>query len=164
MTGGMKLGDLLEKECVELCQLVSNCAAVGWSDRWKECTFHHLELSTEEEPSHTLYTTGGTGITTSTPTVSTSTITTIPTSTEATTTVSMDGTGTYVGAFFIRRDNNQLTSKSQRRASLECAMLCFSSNCTDFTLTTLKDDSVCRMSGSQAPGRSPKKHFEWIKL
>ncbi|XP_067672473.1 uncharacterized protein [Haliotis asinina] len=161
MSGGLKLKGLSEKECVELCQLVSNCAAVGWSGRWRGCTFHHLELPTEDDPSTKLYTMGGTSITTST-TVSTSTAsTTISTSTEATTAVPA---GTFLEAFFIRRDNNHLTSKSQRQASLECAMLCFRSNCNSFTLTILNDDSTCGMSGSQAPGRSLKTLFEWIKL
>ncbi|XP_071115974.1 uncharacterized protein [Haliotis cracherodii] len=158
MPAGLKINDLSREECVELCQLVSNCAAVGWSSRYRVCTFHHLELPVHEQLGNTLYTAGGGGIVTTTTTVSTTTITT---STEVTTTAS---TGTFLGTLFVRRDKNLLTSKSLRRACLECALLCLQSKCTDFTSTILNDDGTCSISASETPGSSPKKLFEWIKL
>ncbi|XP_071116044.1 uncharacterized protein [Haliotis cracherodii] len=161
MPAGLKINDLSREECVELCQLVSNCAAVGWSSRYHECTFHHLEQSVHEQLGNTLYTAGGGGITTSTTSTTTEPTTTITTSTEVTTTAS---TGTFLGTFFVRRDKNLLTSKSLRRACLECALLCFQSNRSNFTSTILNDDGTCSINASGTPGSSPKKLFEWIKL
>ncbi|XP_071116047.1 uncharacterized protein [Haliotis cracherodii] len=164
MPAGLKINDLSREECVELCQFVSNCAAVGWSSRYHECTFHHLELPLHEQHGNTLYTAGGGGIATSTTsTTSTTTVptTTITTSTEVMTTAS---TGTFLGTLFVRRDKNLLTSKSLRRACLECALLCFQSNRSDFTSINLNDDGTCSISASGTPGSSPKKLFEWIKL
>ncbi|XP_067669132.1 uncharacterized protein [Haliotis asinina] len=154
MSGGYKISNVYEEDCVSLCYVVANCAAV--EPDWNGCMFHFVKEDIQQKQGHTLYVAHDCSIdqaeSTSIPTTSLTTSSTTS-STTTQTTKSTDGRqnaeGTFRWSYYTRHTGH--TVRTMRRSCLECAVLCHRINCTGFTCEEHINGECCKVNVKGEP-------------